>query len=105
MKIKEDRGIRAASNIILAIFSLACLLPFVLLIISSFTDESTIALRGYSFFPDKISTYAYVYLSSKSVEIGRSYLISIVLTILGTSSSLAITSLLAYPLSKPQLPL
>lgn len=104
MKIKEDRGIRAASNIILALFSLACLLPFILLIISSFTDEAIVALKGYSFFPEKLSIYAYAYLSSKSVEIGRSYLISIVLTILGTSSSLAITSLLAYPLSKPQLP-
>ena len=37
-------------------FSLACLLPMVLTVIVSFTDEKAIMRNGYSFFPETFST-------------------------------------------------
>lgn len=104
MKIKEDRGIIAVSHIVLALFSIACVAPFVLLIITSLSDELAITLNGYSFFPQKLNLAAYIYLASKWASIGKAYLVSIILTVVGTSLSLTITSLLAYPLSKPKLP-
>lgn len=104
MKIVEDRGIRVASHIILGLFSIACVLPFILLVIASFTDEMTIVAKGYSFFPNKLSITAYAYLAAKGAEIGRAYLISIFITIVGTAGSLAITSMMSYPLSRKDLP-
>ncbi len=104
MKVIEDRGIRIAAHIILGLFSLACVLPFVLLIIASFTNELTIVANGYSFFPEHTSTKAFEYLWLKSDEIGRAYLISMFITVVGTAASLAITSMLSYPLSRPDLP-
>ncbi|RCX09911.1 putative aldouronate transport system permease protein [Anaerobacterium chartisolvens] len=104
MKIAEDRGIRAASHIILGLFSIACVLPFVLLIIASFTDELVIGTNGYSFFPEKFSLTAYMYLWAKGAEIGRAYFISVFITVVGTLSSLAISAMLSYPLSRRDLP-
>lgn len=104
MKIVEDRGIRIAGHIVLGLFSLACVVPFALMLIASFTDETTILADGYSLFPAKMSVYAYQYLTGKANEIVRAYGITIILTIIGTASSLAIVSSLAYPLSRRDLP-
>ncbi|NTV91254.1 MAG: carbohydrate ABC transporter permease [Clostridiales bacterium] len=104
MKVKEDRGIRIAANIVLGLFSLACVLPFALLVISSLTNELTIVKNGYSFFPEQFSIKAYEYLMLKADEIGRAYMISIFITIVGTAASLALTAMLAYPLSRGDLP-
>lgn len=104
MRIKEDRGIRLLSHTTLGLFSLACVLPFIFLLVSSISSETSILDNGYSFFPENVSLTAYVYLIARGQEIGHAYLISIFNTIVGTTSSLIITSLLAYALSKPQLP-
>jgi putative aldouronate transport system permease protein len=102
--MKKDRGFQAAAHIVMALFSVACLLPFLLLIVASITDESTIARNGYSLFPEKFGFAAYAYLAGHSGEILRSYLITIIVTIIGTAASLMITALLAYPLSRKDLP-
>jgi putative aldouronate transport system permease protein len=101
---KENRAWQSAAHIILILFSLACLLPFVLLTVSSFTDENVIVQYGYSFFPKELSLEAYVYLWQQSSQLLHAYAITILVTVLGTASSLLITSLLAYPLSRRDLP-
>ncbi|MCR5558613.1 MAG: carbohydrate ABC transporter permease, partial [Butyrivibrio sp.] len=80
------------------------LAPFFLLVISSFTDEQTLIANGYSFFPKKLSTYAYKYLLVQSGSVFRGYVISISITLIGTLSNLLITFLYAYPLSRKELP-
>ncbi|WP_152397928.1 carbohydrate ABC transporter permease [Paenibacillus cellulositrophicus] len=82
-----------------------CLVPFLLLITASFTDEDAIIREGYSFFPSEWSLDSYVFIFQKSGEILNSYGISIVVTLLGTIASLVLMTLLAYPLSKKDLPL
>lgn len=37
-------------NIIMAVLTLTCILPFLLLVISSFSSEASLAVQGYSFF-------------------------------------------------------
>lgn len=82
-----------------------CLVPFLLLITASFTDEDAIIREGYSFFPSEWSLDSYVFIFQKSGEILNSYGISIVVTLIGTLASLVLMTLLAYPLSKKDLPL
>ncbi|RED40012.1 carbohydrate ABC transporter permease [Paenibacillus sp. VMFN-D1] len=82
-----------------------CLVPFLLLITASLTDEDAIIREGYSFFPSEWSLDSYVFIFQKSGEILNSYGISVVVTILGTLASLVLMTLLAYPLSKKDLPL
>jgi len=101
--MKGDKLIKVISHLILAIVSLSCLIPFILLFVSSFTDESILIKNGYSFFPAKWSLEAYKYLLEKWDVIGRAYGITIFVTIIGTAACLIITSMLAYPLSNKAL--
>ncbi len=77
-----------------------CLLPFFLLVITSFTDEMTIVSEGYSFLPSKFSLAAYEFLWNDSSNIFRAYGITILVTLVGTFVGLSITALCAYPLSR-----
>lgn len=86
------------------ILSLLAIVPFALLVISSFTDNSTLIANGYSFLPEKWSTYAYEYIFKTGNSIIHAYGVSISLTAAGTAISLSITTLLAYALSKTDLP-
>ena len=42
-------------NVVLILNTLSIVLPFVLVFISSLTDENTLIRNGYSFFPEKFS--------------------------------------------------
>ena len=82
------------------IYSLACILPLILVIIVSFTDENYITLHGYSFFPSKLSLNAYKFLFYDWVSLVRAYGITIYATIIGTLISLFVTSMFAYVVSR-----
>ncbi|HIS48256.1 MAG TPA: carbohydrate ABC transporter permease [Candidatus Scybalocola faecigallinarum] len=79
-------------------------MPFILLVIASFTDETVAILNGYSYFPEKWSLDAYRYIANEAVTIFRAYGVTIVVTVIGTGVSLLITSMLAYMLSREGLP-
>ncbi|URN95065.1 MAG: carbohydrate ABC transporter permease [Candidatus Pristimantibacillus lignocellulolyticus] len=100
----QHRGWQIASHLVLALFSLACILPFVLLLTSSITDDKAIVRDGYSFFPSEISFSAYTYLWENSEMIVQAYGVTILITVVGTIASLIMTSMLAYPLSRIDLP-
>lgn len=104
MKSRENTIWKWSAHTILAFISLLALLPFLLLIISSFTDNASAVRNGYSFFPQKWSLEAYRYMANDWSTIGRAYMITILVTILGTGISLLITSMLAYTLSIKDLP-
>lgn len=104
MKTKEERRFQIFANIVMIILSLLAIVPFALLVISSFTDNSTLIANGYSFLPEKWSTYAYEYIFKTGNSIVHAYGVSVSLTAAGTAISLSITTLLAYALSKTDLP-
>lgn len=82
-------------NIILALFGLACILPFVFTIIISFTDESVL-LNGYSFWPSKWSLDGYRYIFKSGKLIVDAFGVSIKLVLIGTVLGLIVTSMYAY---------
>ncbi|WP_200814921.1 carbohydrate ABC transporter permease [Scatolibacter rhodanostii] len=90
-------------HVCLAILTLTCILPLLLLALASFTDEQTLLLNGYSFFPAKFSMAAYQYIFKAGNAILRAYSITIFITIIGTICNMAMTVLLAYPLARPGL--
>lgn len=102
--VERKRGFQIAAHCIMILLTLFCLLPFLLLIASSFTDETTLIQDGYAFFPRKFSVEAYRYLLVDSTAIARGYLISVVVTIVGTIVNLLLTVMFAYPLSRKDLP-
>ncbi|MEN6315086.1 MAG: carbohydrate ABC transporter permease [Clostridiaceae bacterium] len=87
-------------NITTAAYTLLCILPFLLVIIVSFTDEKSLVQKGYSFIPSAISFDAYKALFSSTNSLFRVYAISIFVTVLGTILSVLIMSMYAYPISR-----
>ncbi|MDG0809858.1 carbohydrate ABC transporter permease [Cohnella rhizosphaerae] len=82
-----------------------CVIPFLLLFMSSISSESSIVNNGYSFWPKEFSLEAYTYLWSQKLAMFNSYGITILITVAGTFVGLLISALLAYPLSRRDLPI
>lgn len=51
MKEKPFSKYQILANAVMIIWTLAIILPFILLFMSSITDENTLVANGYSFFP------------------------------------------------------
>ena len=101
---KSDRITQWVSHVFLIILTISCLIPFIILISSSLTSEESLLIDGYSFIPKEFSLAAYDYLLNNFESIGRAYGITVFITFFGTTASLAITSLLAYAISRRDLP-
>ena len=101
---KARKVYQVVINTVLVIISLVMILPIVLLFMSSITSEKTLLVYGYSFFPREFSLNAYNYIFKNASSIFSAYGITFLVTIVGTVISLAMTIMLAYPLSLKKLP-
>lgn len=86
-------------SLFILLFSLMCLLPMVLTLMVSISDESAIMRNGYSFFPQKYSLYAYELMFQGDSSVVRGYTVSVLITVVGTLAAVLITSLAAYTLA------
>lgn len=101
---KKSKCYQFLINVVLILITLFIILPFLLVFISSITDENVLIRNGYSFFPEQLSLYAYQYIIRQGDKILRAYGVTILVTFIGTALNLAMSSLLAYPLSVKTLP-
>lgn len=107
MKQKNHRlnsvsaGTEALMNVILAAFSLCCIIPFIFVVIISFSSEDSIRTIGYSFWPMAWSTDTYAYAFEKLPQIWRSFFNSVLITGIGTVLSTLICVLYSYALYRP----
>lgn len=88
----------------MVVLALCCILPFILLIMSSLTEEQELIRSGYSLIPKKFSLESYLYMFRSSNKIFRAYGVTILSTLVGTVCGLSMTILMAYPLSRRDLP-
>ena len=96
---RYQRGITTAI-LILVVLTLS---PFVLLLMSSVSSESSLIRNGYQFWPQTFSLDAYKYILRNSDTILKAYGLTILTTAVGTLTSLFLTITLAYPLSRKKL--
>ena len=97
---RGENAFRRFAFVTMALISVGMLLPILLMLTASFTDENSLILLGYRFIPDKLSLDAYVYMINQYKVILRAYGVSILVTVAGTLISLIITTMLAYPMSR-----
>lgn len=102
--VEKNKGFQVGAHIAMAILSLCCIFPFLLLIMSSITDEQELIRNGYTLFPKALSLNAYQYMFKSSNKIISAYGITILSTVVGTVCGLSMTILMAYPLSRRDLP-
>lgn len=83
-------------------FALFCTLPVLLIFIISISSEQSIIDKGYSFFPNSFSLEAYSLIFEGNAQLVRSYLVSIFITVIGTSLAVTITGMAGYTLANKQ---
>jgi putative aldouronate transport system permease protein len=86
-------------GLILILFALAAVIPFVYVIAGSFTPSEELLKRGFILFPTRFSLDGYRYIFSTDTIL-RSLGVTIFITVFGTLINLVATALMAYPLSK-----
>ncbi|ANY67801.1 sugar ABC transporter permease [Paenibacillus sp. BIHB 4019] len=91
-------------NIGFMLYTIACLLPILLIVMVSLSNEQDVLTKGYSFIPSQIDFTAYKFLFTDWQQILRSYGVTIFVTIAGTILSLIIMALYAYPISRTDFP-
>lgn len=96
----DEKRFSGISTGVLTVLAVITITPILLILIASFTDEQTLISGGYTFLPKKFSLDAYYYMVNQSAMIARAYGVSILVTIVGTISSILLTTTLAYPMSK-----
>ncbi|MCI8355957.1 MAG: carbohydrate ABC transporter permease [Lachnospiraceae bacterium] len=103
-KLTEKQVYSIIANVALILCGLIVVIPILIVFMSSFSEESAAIKYGYTIWPRQFSLDAYRYVASKFDVIGRAYLITVVVTIVGTTLSLLITACLGYGLSQKNLP-
>ena len=76
----SDKFIRGFTYILVSLFSLCCVLPFWLIIASSFASETSIRRSGFTLWPSDFSTYSYGLLFRNPDQMIGAYLVTIGLT-------------------------
>ncbi len=99
-----DRVIRSVTYVLATIMALASIFPFLLIIGSSFSTENSIRTTGFALIPPEFSTYAYDIILRSPRSIIGSYILTIILTVVGTSVGLFIIAMTGYALQRRDFP-
>lgn len=106
MKIKRSRDrviLSILSYGVVGVISLFCIIPFYVLVVSSFSSEYYIINHGFSLFPKELSWDAYELVFLNPGKILHAYSITIFITIVGTLASLFCSSMAAYVMFRKDL--
>lgn len=104
IKTKQEKAFEVFASVVMICVMVIVIFPFILLFISSITDEDTLLINGYSIFPEKLSFGAYKYIWNSRDVIFRAYGITVCVTAIGTLAHVAIVAMAAYPLSLRNMP-
>ncbi|EGG33248.1 carbohydrate ABC transporter permease [Paenibacillus sp. HGF5] len=88
-------------HLLFILLSLAIVLPFLLVVAVSLTDEASLTDKGYQFFPESFSLEAYRYLLDAPDILLRAYGVTITVTVIGALAGLLLTAMTAYVISRP----
>lgn len=93
--------IGAISYVFIGAFALCCLLPFLLVLGTSFTTEAAVKKYGFNFWPKEFSTFAYKIVLENPTQILGSYAVTMGITVVGTAVGLLIVAMTGYALQRP----
>lgn len=87
-------------GIIMVLLACAVIIPFLLILGVSLSNEQDIMLNGYKLIPEHFDLTAYKYVLQNPRDILQAYKITIIFTIMGTFLTVFFTALIAYPISR-----
>lgn len=103
MKIKDEKyfGLfQTIAYLTVTLVTIACLIPFLLIISASFTDNEYIIREGYSLIPQKFSLAGYRMVLEFPQEVLRAYGVTTSTTIIGTLLGLFLITMAGYVLQR-----
>ena len=95
----SDRIIRGFGYAFITFYAVCCIIPFLIIVSSSFTSEAVIRAEGVQLIPKDITMEAYD-MVTKNGGIWKSYILTIVMTVVGTGVGLSIISMTGYALQR-----
>lgn len=105
MKIKKGTAtiiFEIITYAMLALGSIVCVLPFIIILSGSFTDNATILKEGYSIFPRNFTLSAYQTIFKAPKDILQAYKMTIYYTVVGTALGLLMITLTGYVISRKE---
>ncbi|EOL40612.1 ABC transporter permease [Enterococcus phoeniculicola] len=100
-----NKPVNFVLNIVIALFAISCVLPFIFVIAISVTNEAALTANGYSFWPSEFSGFGYTYLFGQMQDkIFQALIVTIIVTVAGTLINSTATSLYAYAISRSNFP-
>ncbi|MCD0447291.1 carbohydrate ABC transporter permease [Glycomyces sp. A-F 0318] len=100
---RAGRAFDVLNIVLLTVVGLLAVLPFVYVLAGSFATELEITTRPFFLWPNEFTTTSYESILSSDVIV-RAFATTVAVTFVGTLVQLALTVLMAYPLSKTDLP-
>jgi putative aldouronate transport system permease protein len=95
-----DRTIRGFTYVVVAIFAVCCIIPFWLIIASSFSSEAAIRRSGFTLWPSDFSLFSYNLILRSPRQLIGAYVVTILLTLVGTLIGLSVISMTGYALQR-----
>jgi putative aldouronate transport system permease protein len=106
-KVKKDRGTQVlifVSYLFISLFGISCIVPFLSTIAASFSSEKALMIHGFSMWPQGFSLFAYKIIFENPDIILGSYVVTIALTLVGTTLGLLFIAMAGYALQRQDFP-
>ena len=100
----DEASVRAVGYILIFLFGMCCIIPFWLVVASSFADEQSIIRNGYMLWPSELSLDAYKWVLRNPQRILTAYASTALITVVGTCISVVVTVMTGYVLSRRDFP-
>jgi len=84
----------------ISVFAMMCIIPFIMILTGSVTEESTIVREGYKLIPSVLSFESYAFIFRAPVQMLKAYQVTLLVTVAGTAAGLFLTAMTAYVLQR-----
>jgi putative aldouronate transport system permease protein len=98
---RTSTSVNALFTLIFTLLAIACVVPVIVVLSISLTDESYIRETGYSILPTALSADAYAYIAKQGTMILRALGVSVLVTAVGTVLGVLLTTTMGYVISRP----
>lgn len=105
MKVKKGTStivFEIITYAMLALGAIVCVLPFIIILSGSFTDNTTILTKGYSILPRDFTFAAYQTIFKAPKDILQAYKMTVFYTAVGTALGLLMITLTGYVISRKE---
>lgn len=104
VRSKDEIVVKAVGYIYIGFFALLCVIPFYLIVVASFTSESSLIRDGYPLFLKEIDFHSYLLCLKNPISILKAYGTTIGVTFVGTVMAVLMATMTGYVLSRKDFP-